>query len=471
MKVLLAADSDVDRRRGRELLSKLVSQTPDEPELVRMEAGVLLDEGTPEAEAQARTKLLRAVELNPSDAAAYLLLVNLARKQGEHDEARTLVFQGLSANPTSVSLQVARIAVEADLGAGRAARELAQRVLDQNPTDAALAVQVTDIFRRAGDSESTALFADRAIAIAPNDEYANIAKATAMAMKGDRKAGVAYLQDYTAREPGSGSVAAHVALASIATRDRDFATAEAALGRATAIAPGDAGVTRERLRLLGVQERYDEALEVLSEVRADHADDAATLTAGAYALAASSDPRLLREARSTFEAAAAADPRHTEAHRGLANVAYRMGDVDATLAAYRRLLEHRTDDAGAMNDLAWILAHDKGRAGLAEAEQIAARGVARFANDVHLLDTHGVILFKLGRLDDAKRALERCRALADPSSSTRAAAALHLAQVLMAQRADAGAIRALADEARQIDRTTKSLSDEDRAALSTMPGG
>lgn len=470
MRVLLASKAAGDGARGRELLAKLRVAAPDDPELMRVEAGLLLDDRTAESDAKAKEKLERIIELNPSDAGAYLLLVNLARRQGDFERARALVSRALSTNPTNLALQVARISVEVDLGANRAARELAQRVLDQRGSDLGLANQLTDIFRRAGDAESAAVFSERALAVGPDDEYANVAYAASLAGKGDGKAAMERLTGFTTSAPGAKSVPAHLALASISTGEREYAVAEAALARAEELSPGDVNAARERMRMLAAQERYDEVLKVLSEVRANHGDDAGALAAGGYALAAASDPRLLREARSAFEAAVQADPGSLEGYRGLANVAFRTGDMEAAIGAYRGLLKVSALDAGALNDLAWILGEHKGEAGLTEAEQLATRGLTRYPDDVHLLDTRGVVLMKLGRLDDARRDLEKCRNLAESQPGTRAAAALHLAQVLTAQGGDAAVIAVLLEEVRRLDDGQHVLSDGDRAALKKLLG-
>jgi len=470
MKVLVTSPTPEDRVRGRGLLAELQSQSTDDPELMRIEGALLLDDRTVESDARAKEKLERVVELNPTDAGSYLLLVNLARRQRDFERARALASRALSTNPTNLTLQVARISVEVDLGANRVARELGQRVLDEHGSDLSLANQLNDIFRRAGDAESAAVFSARAMAVGPHDEYANIAWAASLVAKGEVQAAVEHLTTFSKSDAGAGSVAAHLALASLGTSQRDFAASEAALARADQLAPADAGAARERMKLLAAQERYDEVVKVLSEVRANHGDDAVTLVAGGYALAAASDAGPLREARSAFEAASQADPRNLDAYRGLANVTFRTGDIDAAVGAYRAMLNVAPQDAGALNDLAWILAAHKGASGLAEGERIATRGVTRYPDDVHLLDTRGVILFKLGRHDDARRDLEKCRKLAESQPGTLAAASLHLAQVLAAQGGDAAAIRPLLDEARKIDEEQRVLSDEDRAMIAKLLG-
>ncbi|MDO8630701.1 MAG: tetratricopeptide repeat protein, partial [Phycisphaerales bacterium] len=468
MKVLIASDNAEDRVRGRDRLVQLQDRFPDDPELLRFEAALLLDEHTAAGDARAKELLESVVSLNPSDAAAYQLLINQAREHREFERAASLVSRGLTTNPTNLVLTITRIAVEAEAGRNRVARELAQKVFDDHPSDLGVANQLTDVFRRASDADSAALFSKRALAIAPNDEYANIARAAALAGKGDAKAAMEQLSRFIGTEDGAGSLGAHLALASIAAKQQEFAAAEAALLRADELAPGDAGVGRERMRLLAAQTRFDEVAKALSEIRTNHGDDAVTLVAGGYALAVASDNRWLHEARSAFEAAAQSDPRNLDAYRGLANVAYRTGDIKAAIAAFRSMLNLSPDDAGALNDLAWILMHDKGDAGLVEAEQLAARGAKLYPDDIHLLDTRGVILLHLRRYDDARRDLEKCRSLTEAHPGTRAAASLHLAQVLMAQGGDATAVRQLVEEARKIDQERRVLSDEDRAVLAKL---
>jgi tetratricopeptide (TPR) repeat protein len=86
-----------------------------------------------------------------------------------------------------------------------------------------------------------------------------------------------------------------------------------------------------------------------------------------------------------------------------------MMNNDLALAedSLRRSVE-RTPTAEALNDLAWLLQR---RGVFLEAEQFANRAVRMNDKLVAAWDTLGVVLMRLGRLDEAAKAFERCIAL------------------------------------------------------------
>jgi Flp pilus assembly protein TadD len=176
----------------------------------------------------------------------------------------------------------------------------------------------------------------------------------------------------------------------------------------------------------------------------------------------------MREARSIFEEVTAVEPANVSAHKGLAQAAYRLGESDVAEQAYRRLLQLDPDSWQALNDLAWILAHDRGEDGLSEAAALANRGLSLQPDNAHLLDTRGVILLKLGRLEEARRDLEKCVRLSGGQQVTLAKALFHLGQALARITGEGGAARAALENANGIDETHKVFSAEERAEIARL---
>jgi tetratricopeptide (TPR) repeat protein len=102
------------------------------------------------------------------------------------------------------------------------------------------------------------------------------------------------------------------------------------------------------------------------------------------------------------------------AHRGRAparaglQLAYcreRLGDVDGAVSAVRDVLAREPDNSSALNTLGYLFA-DHGR-DLAEAEELVRRALAQEPDNGAYLDSMGWVYYRLGRLAEARRDLER----------------------------------------------------------------
>lgn len=128
---------------------------------------------------------------------------------------------------------------------------------------------------------------------------------------------------------------------------------------------------------------------------------AAVLAAAGRAPADPSSPAVEERRQSPF--AADAD---SEYNRGVrARVA---GDWAAAAEAFRRALAHRPDFADAWNELGYALRHQRR---YAESLQAYAEALRLRPDFPEALEYLGEAYVELGRLDDARRVLERLRPL------------------------------------------------------------
>lgn len=286
-------------------------------------------------------------------------------------------------------------------------------------------------------------------------------------MQDQRSEAIVELAKYFETATGRRSVKAVLALAQLHREKGDLGDAERRLREAGQLAPNDPLVHLENLRLLAAQQRHAEILTYLANHQAGTATDTSLLVTGAWILAASAEEHYRNEAKALFEQVISGAPNRLDAHLGLAQLVYRMGQIDSAVRAYRRLLEIAPFHGNALNDLAWILSVEQGRH--EEAVEFADRGAARYPDDPHMLDTHGVVMTKVGRLDEARTDLEQSVMLAAELPSTKASALLHLAEVL-ARQGDFAAAGARLDEALVIHKTSPVFSnaqiDELRALIS-----
>lgn len=141
--------------------------------------------------------------------------------------------------------------------------------------------------------------------------------------------------------------------------------------------------------------------------------------------------RLLREAGQESQALAELEglldkmPDHPELLYETALLAEKLGQIEKMEAHFRRLLTLQPDNALALNALGYSLADH--RLKLDEANALVVKALALQPEDPFIMDSLGWVLFRQGKLEDARQQLELAyRKKADPEI------AAHLGEVLWA---------------------------------------
>jgi tetratricopeptide (TPR) repeat protein len=119
---------------------------------------------------------------------------------------------------------------------------------------------------------------------------------------------------------------------------------------------------------------------------------------------AQADPKALEGALSVVEAARREDPEDARLLSGLAALQHARGDYREEARLYREALDRDPGSAAAANNLALVLSEAIGRP--ADGLQLINALIDREGRDPALLDTRGVILTRLGHLDEAIKDLE-----------------------------------------------------------------
>lgn len=466
-KALLISSEPQKRQRGLTMLRNLSRQLPDDADLLAVRAGLLIDEHTPEAAQEASALLERVVGLHPQNVAAHLQRIKLAHQRGDLDQAGEFLTQALGANPKNAELTLAHAMLEVQRNNPGVARELAKYVLEIDPKSVPARNLLADLALRAGDTDSAQLFNNEAMDLAPTDEIAHLVRAGILDARGMRDEAIEGLESYRRTDAGRDSVAPLLVLAELYSGQGDFAAAQERLAEAAQLAPDNVAVFLERLQWLAAQEQFDEIVAALADRRAEYPDEAAVLLLGGRILLSTGVNGHMREAKVLFERAVALDPDHVEAHLKLAQVAYLLDEVDVAEQAYRRILEPELEPyhRQALNDLAWILGVDQDKTD--EALELADKGVDRYPDNPHLLDTRGVLLTNLDRLEDARADLEKCLTVSADLPATQARALLHLARVHVKQGEFTAAGQRL-NEALVIDRQYDVLTSDERAEIEQL---
>jgi len=392
--LLLASGGPDDRSEVKRLVEEALRQNPQDGGAWVLKAGMLSEE-EPEGVERARQTLNDLVERDPHAVDGWRMLVQLSLQERSATAAERILDRALAANPTSVALLVDR----------------AELVAREQPL---LAVQA----------------ARQAVEFEARNPMARTSLARAMIGAGRTDEALEMLGSWLDSVHGLDAVGAMGFHAEQLCRHDRVAEAQEILRQAKRLAPWHPTVVRAQLFAAVTEGRLDQAQALAEQCLDQRGDDRSLLLELASILLPQDSPVLVEAARRLLVRVAEGRPNGPGGWLGAAVAAHKLGRVDLAEAAFRKAIETSPDNAAAANGLAWVLCEDRGDP--RSALPIANQGVKRWPRDVHLLDTRSVILFRLGRLEEAKQDLQKASDLVGAQSPTAAAIRFHLARVLAA---------------------------------------
>lgn len=473
MRVYLLRNRSGDQAKAKQLLNELQTLMPDDPELMKLQALYLLnptrpEEATAEARNRAQEKLLRVVKIEPTDVEAHLALIDMAMQSEDYETARDRAIRAAGSNPNHSGLLAARARAEMALGNVRLGTQLARMLLTDDPNnvdavellvdagirsdDVALFDEAIELTRAksAGDPNMTAAgtqivarallsrnstFLARGLELLemerrrnPSNEPLLILQTEVLIAMGRAQEAIQQLEAYCATPEGAESVEAQVTLVDLYRITGDMERAEEKLRIAEQLGPDNMTVVHARCLWLIAQQRTDELAGISAAYLSAKGTTPGTLAAAASVLAAVDSTAVKREGLKLFEQALSLSPGSLGIRLGLATTAYQTGDHEQAKRLYRDMLEQYPFNARILNDLAWILQESEGD--YSTSLELANRGLKRFPEDPHLLDTRGTILAKIpGRLPEAKEDFAKLTSLAEENTRSKAKALLQLGRV------------------------------------------
>lgn len=467
IRALLFHQEASNRERGRLMLETMLKKSPDDTGLLSMQAGMLLEEGTPAAMERALSILERVVQLNPGDVSTHRYLIEYARARGELTKANQLAARAIGANSGHIELLLLRAELEEQLSNLLSAQELAQSVLRIDSKNVAAHCLLARMALRRGQLAVAENLSKAAMQIDPQNELSQLIYADVLNAQDRRLEAIKHLEAYGQASEASQAVATFLALADLYRMQKDYDKANRRLTQAESVAPDNVGVLAVRLRLLASQEHYDEFVDHLIAYCRNHPQDSQIMVTAASILTSAGAVHQIRRLEPLLDQFIAAHPDHVEGYLSLALISYTMGDRDATVRAYRRLLELDPYHQQALNNLSWILGVEMDKA--EEALPFADKGVLRYPEDYHLLNTRGVLYYKLDMVTEARKDLEKCLEMTHDVPSTQAKTLLYLGRIHLKQ-GKAALGRDHFRKALIIDQQHKVLTDAERMELEQLAG-
>jgi len=371
-----------DARSALTDLDRVLAGQPGSVQALTLKARVLSSLRRPD---EAADTLQVLVDTQPGNAGAREMLAEALMAKGDTDRAAYVVREGLRLAPDRPGLLQLDAQLARGSGNPAAAEASLVRLVETQPDNAGAVAQLAEIYLASGrDAEADTLLNERPVMLNRFPIMQALrGRALAAGGRSDESQRVFGLALERADSPATASEVVRQIAAALG-RDRANTVVREVGGRANPLWTGLGLVTVDL-----TAKNYAAALDRLAELK--------PLTTAEPVLA----ERVLRfEALSLLQSGRAAEAR----------------------AAYETLLAEKPDDIEALNNLSYLLLTtlDDPAAALPLAER-AARQASR---NPDVLDTYGVALQKVGRLEDARKQLEASVGLAARPSNL-----LHLGEL------------------------------------------
>ncbi len=449
-----------------------------------LEAGVLLAQSLDRVNrrAEALQVLEQVLAGEPGFLRARLLQAELFEKSRRFGDAADAYGRAAQENPNAIELRMRQ--ASALLGADRPeeARRVLQQVIEARPTELQARYLLAQTQREMGDGEGAEATARELMKIAPDDVRGPVVLSQVFSDRGDHAKVVEVLTPLVEKQsipnPQSATgVTLRLANAHMALGQPD--TAIAVLEKARAARPS-ASMDAYLLQTLVMARRWDRAVSVGQQIRAARPDDAqigrllaqALIGAGRAGEAVTileAERKERPDDASTMLALATTLADAGQDERALALIAesepafgdqvvywFQKGAIlerlhrrDEAKVAFRKALAVDAAHAPTLNYLGYMLVEDGTQ--LDEAITMIRQALVAEPDNGSYLDSLGWAFYKQGKLDEARRQLERAAGI----SRTNSVIQDHLGDVLLALDDRRGAIaaweRALAGDLESID--------------------
>lgn len=403
----------------------------------------------------------RAVELEPNAPAWRLMRADLYRQRRQRSEALADARHALALAPDSLNAQ--RLAVALLLESARGpdlleAEQLLARALEANPQDPQLRVLRARLLGTQGtaaaneqartelnavtrshphlveawellvrlelseDPDTAILVANRGLASNPDSKSLRLLWARAQ-LEVSPSVAIPMLDGMATRDPNDFTVVSLLATAYVRSGNPEAARemvqgsrVKTLLDKLVQDRPDDPRPVLALAELFSVAHDFAGLRQLVADWHSRNPADARIALAAAELLSLIEAEAAHRAEEEFLRELLQRDPTSIRAMHLLAILTLTTGRGEESAQLNRRILDLDPNDVVAMNNLAWFLCEEQQRH--PEALDLASRGLTLAPNYSDLLDTRGVIYYRMGRHEEAIRDFAAC--IAQYSRDTRA---------------------------------------------------
>jgi tetratricopeptide (TPR) repeat protein len=421
--LFLASKEPDTVQEGRAILKGALEANPGDTDLKLYEARSFLLEGTVDATESAEKILERITEETPERSEAWVLLGEIAIRRGQSHKAMIAALGGLAHRPKDKTLRLLKARAEAAQSPIVAVPTL-EKLHSEDPTDVRTALLLADTYTRAGEPKSAMNLLRKQLntATGASRRLYELAMAVALYKNGAKQ-----------------------------RAEKEFLSLLEA-------EPNDPTPLLEHVRLLKEDRLWsDVSRQVLSWCQ-DHKKDSRVAVTVATGLMAIDDSRAKKVAENVLRSVLRDDADCTEAIGALAMTYLISGRTAESAILYERLLGLEPDNLIAINNLAWIMSEDQNK--YQKALELAQRGLKIAPDYFDLVDTRGVIYYRLGEFDKAVADFSRCIKRGPSAAPAGVATRFYLARTLVELGENSQALEQL-NQALDLQSSIGGLSEAD----------
>ena len=412
VRLFLASGKQSLHREAEAMIDKAQAdlQGKKDSELSALKAQILMALGTGPAIEEARALLRQVTSDDPKYAAAWRLAAQLELGQDELTQALDTATRGLAHNENDKDLLLLKALAEKRRSPSMAATTLSG-LAQEYPDDVGIFIEWADAYALADRPEKAVELLEKK------------------------------LPDFT----GTSRRRCEIALAAAMYRNEQEEEAKALFDKLIAANPNDPVPVMTLAGLLRKQSRWTEVNQLVNTWRTTNPKDAETAASIARILAGSGDKEALVMAEDQLRMILGENPQSVPTMVLLSMLMQDAGRNEEAGRLNRQIIDLDPNNVIALNNLAWILCEEStpSPAKLQEALKLANRGLALMPNYMDLLDTRGMVHYRLGNLDKAVADFETCIGLFPTDAPQSAAARFHLARTLADRKSRTEAIDCL----------------------------
>jgi tetratricopeptide (TPR) repeat protein len=410
-------------REGKDILEKALESNSDDVDFRLLKARSVLVEGTAPAIESAKQILQKITEDQPENAEAWLLLGQIEMKQGRPAKAMEAALGGLAYGPDDKSLLLLKARAEAAKSPVLAIPTL-KLLLELDPNDLDAAVMMADTYIEMDEPQKAVDLLTGQLAVCDVSQRRRCSSALAVALY----------------------------------KSGDKAGAQEQFDSLLESEPNDPGPLLAQVKLLKDDKDWDRLSEKVIGWHKKHPEDNRTLVTVAGDLMRLQDEQAGKIAEKILRTAVENNSDSAAAMRDLAILLQIRGRPAEAAQLYERVLELEPDNVIALNNLAWIICEVQGKP--KEALDLAQRGLKIAPDYCDLIDTRGVIYYRLGEFDKAAQDFNECIKLYPGVTSSSIGTRFYLARALAKLGQKDRAIQYL-KEALELDGQKGTLSTAD----------
>jgi len=388
--LLLASGQRERLDKGRAILRKALESNPEDIELRLSKARLLLAEGTAPAIQNAEQVLQDITEEHPAVAQAWVLLGEIFLRRAEPAKAIDAAMRGLVHQRNDKFLLLLKARAEAARSPSLAIPTF-KSLRELDPNDVDIAVQLAMTYIAADESEKAVnLLEEQLISCKDNVQERRVNTALAVALY----------------------------------KNGNKTDAQKKFDSLLQFKPDDSAPLLAQAQLLLEDELWSQLNQSVTHWCENNPDDVNTPITIAGRLAATENNQAKEVAESLLRGVLGRHPDNLAAMSRLAMLLQIAGRNTESAKLYEKILELSPDNVIAMNNLAWIMCEERNN--YQEALELAQRGLKIAPQYIDLIDTRGMVYYRLGEFDKAIQDFSECIRLYPSGVPAAVASRFHL---------------------------------------------